>query len=55
MVSQTVRVAGDQIDEAIARHLRKKFNLLIGEKTAETIKIEIGWAVPPKEEKNSQG
>ncbi|MEN3202246.1 MAG: rod shape-determining protein [Atribacterota bacterium] len=51
VVSQSVRVAGDKMDEAIVRHLRKKFNLLIGEKTAEAIKIEIGWAVPPPEEK----
>uniref|UniRef100_A0A7V4TK74 Cell shape-determining protein MreB n=1 Tax=Candidatus Caldatribacterium saccharofermentans TaxID=1454753 RepID=A0A7V4TK74_9BACT len=51
VVSQSVRVAGDKMDEAIIRHLRKKFNLLIGEKTAEMIKIEIGWAVPPPEDK----
>ncbi|MDK2896092.1 MAG: rod shape-determining protein MreB [Candidatus Atribacteria bacterium] len=50
VVSRSVRVAGDQFDEAIIRHLRKKFNLLIGEKTAETIKIQIGCAVPPTKE-----
>ncbi|MEI6157965.1 MAG: rod shape-determining protein, partial [Atribacterota bacterium] len=51
VISQSVRIGGDKMDEAIIRHLRKKFNMLIGERTAEIIKIEIGWAVPPKEEK----
>ncbi len=51
VVSQSVRVAGDKMDEAIIRHLRKKSNLMIGERTAEMIKIEIGWAIPPQEEK----
>ena len=51
VISQSVRVGGDKLDEAIIRHLRKKFNLMIGERTAEILKIEIGWAVPPREEK----
>ncbi|MGQ9474343.1 MAG: rod shape-determining protein, partial [Candidatus Caldatribacteriaceae bacterium] len=46
VVSQSVRVAGDKMDEAIVRHLRKKSNLMIGERTAEMIKLEIGWAIP---------
>lgn len=50
VVSRSVRIAGDQFDEAIIRHLRKKFNLLIGEQTAETIKIKIGCAIPPTKE-----
>lgn len=45
VVHSSVRVAGNKIDEAISHHIRKKFNLLIGETTAELIKIELGNAV----------
>ena len=45
VVHSSVRVAGNKVDEAIANYTKKKFNLLIGETTAETIKIEIGNAV----------
>jgi rod shape-determining protein MreB len=45
VVHSSVRVAGNKIDEAIASFVKKKHNLLIGETTAETIKIEIGNAV----------
>ncbi|MBI3742129.1 MAG: rod shape-determining protein [Chloroflexi bacterium] len=45
VVSSAVRVAGLKIDEAIANHIRKKFNLMIGEQTAEDIKIQIGSAL----------
>ncbi len=45
VVHSSVRVAGNKVDEAIAAYIKKKFNLLIGETTAETIKIEIGNAV----------
>lgn len=45
VVHSSVRVAGNKVDEAIASYTKKKFNLLIGETTAETIKIEIGNAV----------
>ncbi|MEN9407419.1 MAG: hypothetical protein RLZZ455_635 [Candidatus Parcubacteria bacterium] len=48
VVHSSVRVAGNKIDEAIAAYTKKKFNLLIGETTAELIKIEIGNAVPEK-------
>jgi rod shape-determining protein MreB len=44
VVSTSVRVAGNKIDEAIALYVRKKFNLLIGDRTAEEIKITIGNA-----------
>jgi rod shape-determining protein MreB and related proteins len=44
--SRSVRVAGNEMDEAIMHHLKRKFNLLIGERTAEQIKIEIGSAYP---------
>jgi len=44
VVSASVKVAGDDFDEAIVRYMRKKHNLLIGERTAEDIKIKIGSA-----------
>jgi rod shape-determining protein MreB len=44
--SSSVRVAGDEMDEAIIKYLRKKYNLLIGERSAEQVKIEIGSAYP---------
>lgn len=47
---KSVRVAGNKIDEAIALYIRKKFNLIIGERTAEEIKITIGSALPIAEE-----
>ena len=46
----SVRVAGDDMDEAIMSHMRKSYNLLVGEQTAERIKIEIGSAAPVGEE-----
>ncbi len=46
VISQTVRIAGDEMDEAIIQYLKRKYNLLIGERTAETIKIQIGSAYP---------
>lgn len=52
VVSKSVRVAGTKIDEAIASDIRKKHNLVIGEQTAEAVKIKIGSALKlPKEEK----
>ena len=45
VVHHSVRVGGNKIDEAIANYTKKKFNLLIGERTAEEIKIEIGTAL----------
>ena len=44
--SRSVRMAGNQMDEAITNYLKRKYNLLIGERTAEQIKIEIGSAYP---------
>src|SRR5579859_5981612 len=44
--SRSVRVAGDKMDEAIIQHIKRKYNLLIGERTAERIKIQIGNAYP---------
>lgn len=45
VVHDSVRVGGNKIDEAIANYTKKKFNLLIGERTAEEIKIQIGTAL----------
>jgi rod shape-determining protein MreB and related proteins len=48
--SRSVRVAGNEMDVAIIQYLKRKYNLLIGERTAELIKMEIGSAYPLKEE-----
>ena len=48
--SRSVRVAGNEMDVAIIQHLKRKYNLLIGERTSELIKMEIGSAYPMKEE-----
>ncbi len=45
-----MRVAGNEMDEAIIQYIKRKYNLLIGERTAEQIKIEIGSAFPLEEE-----
>ena len=47
--AKSVRVGGDKLDEAIVQYLKRKYNLLIGERTAEQIKIEIGSAFPESE------
>ncbi len=49
VVSASIKIAGDDFDEAIVRYMRKKHNLLIGERTAEDIKIKIGCAYPRPE------
>jgi len=48
--SKSIRIGGDEMDEAIIQHLRKTYNLLIGERMAEEIKIKIGSAYPLEEE-----
>ena len=48
--SRSVRVAGNEMDDAIVQYLKRKYNLLIGERTSEQVKIEIGSAWPLKEE-----
>lgn len=50
VVHDSVRVGGNKIDEAIASYTKKKFNLLIGERTAEEIKIQIGNALLERED-----
>lgn len=46
VVSESIKVAGDKFDEYIVRHVRKKHNIMIGERTAEEIKINIGCVFP---------
>lgn len=46
VLSHSLRVAGDKLDEAIIRYVRREHNLLIGERTAEEIKINVGTAIP---------
>ena len=46
VTARSVRVAGDRMDDAIVLHLRKNYNMLIGERTAENIKINVGSAHP---------
>ncbi|MDQ5839749.1 MAG: rod shape-determining protein [Chloroflexota bacterium] len=46
VVSESVRVGGSRFDEAIASYIRRKYNLMIGERTAEEVKIRIGAALP---------
>lgn len=48
--SRSVRVAGDDMDEAIAHYIKKVYNLMIGERTSERLKVEIGTAIAPKQE-----
>ncbi len=50
VVSTSLRVGGNRIDEAIASYIRKKYNLMIGERTAEEVKIAIGTALPLERE-----
>lgn len=52
--SQSVRVAGDKMDEAIVQYIKRNYNLLIGERTAELIKINIGNAFPDTETRTMQ-
>ena len=54
VVSQSLKVAGNDFDEAIIRYLRKKHELLVGERTAEEIKKQIGTAYPREEEERME-
>jgi len=49
VISQSIRVASNEMDEAIIQYLKKKYNILIGERSAEQIKIQIGSAFPLEE------
>jgi rod shape-determining protein MreB len=50
VVSTSLRVGGNKIDEAIANYVSKKYNLMIGDRTAEDVKIQIGTALPLERE-----
>ncbi len=52
--SKSVRVGGDKMDEAIMQHVKRKYNMLIGESTAEEIKIKIGSAYPGAKEEDME-
>lgn len=54
VVSRSIDIAGDEMDDAILQHFRRKYNLLIGETTAEDVKIQIGSVFPLKEEKTME-
>ncbi|PJE69640.1 MAG: rod shape-determining protein [Candidatus Staskawiczbacteria bacterium CG10_big_fil_rev_8_21_14_0_10_38_10] len=51
VTSRSVRIGGDKLDAIIAEYVKKKYNLAIGDQTAEEVKIKIGTALPQKEEK----
>ncbi len=53
--AKSVRVGGDKMDEALAQHLKRKYNLLIGERTSEAIKIQIGSAYPDSPSSPAEG
>jgi rod shape-determining protein MreB len=52
VTAKSVRVAGDEMDEAIVNHIKRTYNMMIGERTAEGIKITIGSAYPPDHEES---
>ena len=52
VASRSVRVAGDEIDISIINYIKKKYNLLIGERTAENVKMQIGSAYPYENEED---
>ena len=51
VVSQSIKIGGDKFDTAIVNYIKKKHNLLIGERSAESLKVEIGAAIRTEEEK----
>ncbi|HJV44309.1 MAG TPA: rod shape-determining protein [Bacillota bacterium] len=52
VTSRSIRVAGDEMDEAVIQYIKKKYNLMIGERTSETLKMEIGSALPSEKNEN---
>ena len=50
VVDYSLKIAGDRFDEAIVKHVRRKHNILVGDRTAEELKIQIGCAYPREEE-----
>lgn len=54
VVSESIKIAGDECDEAITRYIRKKHNMMIGERSAEHLKLSIGCAYPMEEDKEEE-
>ena len=54
-MSHSLRVGGNKFDESIATYIRKKYNLMVGERTAEEVKIQIGTALPLERELHDGG
>lgn len=52
VTSRSIRIGGDEMDEAIMQHIKRTYNLMIGERTAEDIKIQIGTAYPLSKSEN---
>lgn len=52
VTSKSLRMAGDELDQAIINYIKREYNLMIGERTAETVKMELGSAFPDGEEKS---
>jgi rod shape-determining protein MreB len=50
VTARSIRVAGDEMDEAIVQHIKRTYNLMIGERTAENIKMTVGSGYPPDQE-----
>lgn len=54
VTSLSIRIGGDELDEAVMTHIKKEYSLMIGERTAEEIKIEIGSAFPQSDEPHAE-
>jgi len=52
--SASIRVGGDEMDQAVINYIKRKYNMIIGERTAEQVKIQLGSAVPTSEEKTME-
>jgi rod shape-determining protein MreB len=53
-VSQSIRIGGDELDEAIINYVKREYKLMIGQQTAEEVKLEIGSAFPLDEEMQAE-
>jgi rod shape-determining protein MreB len=54
VTSRSIRVAGDEMDEAITQYIKRMYNLMIGERTSENLKMEIGTALPLEKEETME-
>jgi len=54
VTSESVRIGGDELDEAVINYIKREYNLMIGERTAEELKIQIGSAFPVDDEVNAE-